>query len=31
MGGKINAEIEDAAAKAGMPEAKRHGEKEPEE
>ena len=31
MGGKINAEIENAAAKAGMPEAKRHGEKEPEE
>lgn len=31
MGGKINAEIENAAAKAGMPEAKRHGEKEPED
>jgi membrane protein len=27
LGGKINAEIENAAAKAGMPEAKHHGEK----
>lgn len=30
MGGKINAEIENAAAEAGIPEAKHHGEKEPE-
>jgi membrane protein len=28
LGGKVNAEIENAAAKAGMPEAKHHGEKE---
>ncbi|HEX8371106.1 MAG TPA: YihY/virulence factor BrkB family protein [Pyrinomonadaceae bacterium] len=27
LGGKINAEIENAAAQAGMPEAKQHGEK----
>lgn len=27
LGGKMNAEIENAAAKAGMPEAKHHGEK----
>ncbi|MDQ4122422.1 MAG: YihY/virulence factor BrkB family protein [Acidobacteriota bacterium] len=31
LGGKINAEIENAAAKAGMPDAKRHGEKEAQE
>jgi membrane protein len=31
LGGKINAEIENAAAKAGMPEAKHHGEKEAQE
>lgn len=31
LGGKINAEIEGAAARAGVPEAKLHGEKEPEE
>lgn len=31
LGGKINAEIENAAAEAGMPEAKRHGEKAPEQ
>ena len=31
LGGKINAEIENAAARAGVPEAKLHGEKEPEE
>lgn len=30
IGGKINAEIENAAAKAGVPEAKHHGEKEPD-
>ena len=28
LGGKINAEVENAAAEAGMPEAKHHGEKE---
>jgi membrane protein len=31
MGGKINAEIENAAAAVGIPGAKHHGEKEPEE
>ena len=31
LGGKMNAEIENAAAKAGMPDAKRHGEKEAQE
>ncbi|HLM00381.1 MAG TPA: YihY/virulence factor BrkB family protein [Pyrinomonadaceae bacterium] len=31
IGGKINAEIENAAAKAGVPEAKPHGEKTSEE
>lgn len=31
LGGKINAEIENAAAKAGMPDAKLHGEKEAQE
>jgi membrane protein len=31
LGGKINAEIENAAAEAGVPEAKQHGEKEAEE
>ncbi len=31
LGGKINAEIENAAAEAGMPEAKHHGEKAAEE
>ena len=30
VGGKINAEIENAAALAGVPEAKHRGEKEPE-
>jgi membrane protein len=29
IGGQINAEIENAAAEAGMPEAKLHGEKAP--
>ncbi len=31
LGGKINAEIENAAAQAGVPEAKQHGEKTAEE
>ena len=31
LGGKMNAEIESAAAKAGVPEAKHHGEKDAEE
>jgi membrane protein len=31
LGGKINAEIENAAARAGVPEAKLHGEREAEE
>lgn len=31
LGGKINAEIENAAAEAGMPEAKHHGEKAAQE
>ena len=31
LGGKINAEIENAAAQAGVPEAKQHGEKSAEE
>ena len=31
LGGKINAEVENAAAKAGFPEAKHHGEKTAEE
>lgn len=31
LGGKMNAEIESAAARAGVPEAKRHGEKDAEE
>ncbi|MFN2500647.1 MAG: YihY/virulence factor BrkB family protein [Pyrinomonadaceae bacterium] len=31
LGGKINAEIENAAAKAGVPDAKRRGDKEPGE
>ena len=31
IGGKMNAEIESAAAKAGVPEAKHHGEKDAEE
>jgi membrane protein len=31
IGGKVNAEIENAAARAGVPGAKMHGEKEPDE
>jgi uncharacterized BrkB/YihY/UPF0761 family membrane protein len=31
LGGKMNAEIESAAARAGVPEAKHHGEKAAEE
>ena len=31
LGGKMNAEIESAAARAGVPEAKHHGEKDAEE